>query len=260
MSISFQLISRYLAGDASKSNSGDESGGDADDGEPKESPKVESENQDDDKLDDSKYKKTVDDIQPNYCGALPNFRTQIQRRSLQCRECPAETTSETTDRGVQDQRCTAISMSGTRRGKICSLSGCLKNHARTHRRDRQSLTSSHQKHYILILENQFIHNKPPLIKPLLCYLPHIETIKHNNDLENHAVCRGNQHCLYYVLKLGKQHSTGVEYPSSCNTRQAEHVSATSDTRRPEKTSPISAQEIWVGTKVGCGCGALLLGP
>ena len=105
----------------------------------------------------------------------------------------------------------------------------------------------------------------PLLKcmkgrSVLCYLPHIERIKHNNDLENHAVCRGNQHCLYYVLKLGKQHSTGVEYPSSCNTRQAEHVSATSDTRRPEKTSPISAQEIWVGTKVGYGCRALLLGP
>lgn len=95
----------------------------------KKSPRVESENQDDDKLDDSKYKKTVDDIQANYCGALPNFRGHKSNADpSSVRECPAETTSETTDRGVQDQRCTAISMSGAKRGKICSLSGCLKNH------------------------------------------------------------------------------------------------------------------------------------
>ena len=45
----------------------------------------------------------------------------------------------------------------------------------SHRRDRQSLTASDQKHYILILENQFIHNKPPLIKPqILLKLPEHE--------------------------------------------------------------------------------------
>ena len=65
----FPLIPRYLAGDASDSDSGDESGGDADDDEPKESPKGESENQDDDKLDDSKCKKEVNDI--DIQAALP---------------------------------------------------------------------------------------------------------------------------------------------------------------------------------------------
>ena len=80
-------------------------------------------------------------------------------------------------------------------------------------------------------------------------------------MENYAVCRGNQHCLYYRLKNRQtQHSPGVGYPSACNTRQAEHVSAAEDTRRPEKTSPRLAQEIWVGTKVGYGCLALLLDP
>ena len=64
---------------------------------------------------------------------------------------------------------------------------------------------------------------------ILCYSPHIETIKHNNDLENHAVCRGNQHFVYYAIKLGKHNtSRGVGYPSSYNTRQTEHVSAASD--------------------------------
>ena len=52
-------------------------------------------------------------------------------------------------------------------------------------------------------------------------------------------------------KIGKHNTPrGVGYPSSCNTRQAEHVAAAADTRRPEKTSPRLAQEIWVGTKVG----------
>ena len=89
----------------------------------------------------------------------------------------------------------------------------------------------------------------------LCYLPHIETIKYNNDMENNAVCRVNQHCLYQTKQT--QHSPGVGYPSSCSTSQAEHVSAASNTRRPEKTSPRSAQEIWEGTKIGYGCRALL---
>ena len=62
--------------------------------------------------------------------------------------------------------------------------------------------------------SQWVPSAIHFIYIILCYLPHIDTIEYNNDLENHAVCRGNQHCLYYVLKLGKQHSTGVEYPSS----------------------------------------------
>ncbi|XP_068751736.1 uncharacterized protein [Montipora capricornis] len=40
-----------------------------------------------------------------------------------------------------------------------------------------------------------------------------ETTKYNNDMENNAVCRGNQHCLYYRLKnRKKQHSPGGWIP------------------------------------------------
>jgi len=69
-----------------------------------------------------------------------------------------------------------------------------------------------------------------------------------------------QVCMVHSQTYETQHFPAVRYPSSCNTRQAEHVSTAADTRRPEKTSPISAQEIWVGTKVGYGCRALLLDP
>ena len=62
---SLLLLTTYLAGDASESDSGDESGRDEDDVEPEESPKGESEN-DDDKLDDSKYRKKVDDIKAKF--------------------------------------------------------------------------------------------------------------------------------------------------------------------------------------------------
>ena len=66
MSISFPLISRDLAGNASDRDSGYKSGGDEDDDEPEESRKRESENQDDDKLDDSKCRKKVDDIKAKF--------------------------------------------------------------------------------------------------------------------------------------------------------------------------------------------------
>ena len=94
---------------------------------------------------------------------------------------------------------------------------------------------------------------------ILCYLPHIETIKYNNAMENYAVCRGTLSLLRTQTRQ-TQHSVGVGYPSSSNTGQAEHVSTATNTRRPEKTSPRWAQGIWVGTKVGYGCRALLLGP
>lgn len=127
LSISFQLISRYLASYATDSVSGDESGGDADDGEPKESPTGESENQDDDKLDDSKYMKTDDDIQTKYCGALPNlWENKSNADPSSVRQWPAETTSETTGRGAQGQRCTAISMSGTWLRKDLFIVGIFK--------------------------------------------------------------------------------------------------------------------------------------
>ena len=76
------LISRYLAGDASDSDSGDESGGEADDDEPKESPMGESDDQDDDKLDHSKYKKEMDDI-----DIVAKF-AEHQRRPFQCKRMP----------------------------------------------------------------------------------------------------------------------------------------------------------------------------
>ena len=143
MSISFPLISRYLAGDARDSDSGDESGGDEDDDEP-ESPNGESENQDDDKLDNSKYKKKVDDIKAKFAERfrilkeknptqiLPVYTNPKQKPPVQPR------TEEPRARDVPQFRCQEPGC-----GKICSSSGGLKNHARTHRRDRQSLTASH---------------------------------------------------------------------------------------------------------------------
>ena len=94
---------------------------------------------------------------------------------------------------------------------------------------------------------------------ILFYLQHIETVKYNNDVENDAVCHGTMSLLRTQTRQ-TQHSPGVGYPSSSNTGQAEHVSTATNTRRPEKTSLRWAQGIWVGTKVGYGCRALLLDP
>lgn len=117
VNFSFPLISRYLAGDASDSDSGDESGGDEDDDEPEESPKGESENQDDDKLDDSKYKKKVDDIKAKFAERFRKSNADISS----VHEPQAETISATKDRGAQG--CTAISMSGTRLRKDLFIVG-----------------------------------------------------------------------------------------------------------------------------------------
>ena len=51
----------------------------------------------------------------------------------------------------------------------------------------------------------------------------IETTKYNNDMS-----------LLHSQTNETQHFPAVRYPSSCNTRQAEHVSSAADTRRPEK--------------------------
>lgn len=138
----FPLISRYLAGDASDSDSGDESGGDEDDDEPEESPKGESENQDDDKLDDSKYKKKVDDIKAKFAE---RFRILEERNPTQIfpvytnpKQKPSVQPQTEEPRDVPQFRCQEPGC-----GKICSSSAGLKNHTRTHRRDRQSLTASH---------------------------------------------------------------------------------------------------------------------
>ena len=61
-------------------------------------------------------------------------------------------------------------------------------------------------------------------------------------------------------KKGQQKHRLNKCKNSSNTRQFERVSIAAGTRRPEKTSPRLAQEIWVGTKVGYGCRALLLDP
>ena len=75
-------------------------------------------------------------------------------------------------------------------------------------------------------------------------------------MENNAVCRCNQHRLYYALKLGKQNTTrGLDTP-------ARAIQGKPSTYTPQRTlgGQKSAQEIWVGTKVGYGCQALLLAP
>lgn len=114
----------------------------------------------------------------------------------------------------------------------------------------------------LYLRANLIHS---VITRVLCYLPYHRNNRYNDDMENNAVCRGNQHCLYYRLNYKEiQHSPGVGYPSSCkkkiktrkkskkkerksenssNTRQAERVSTAADTpRRPEENL----------TKIGAG--------
>ena len=150
MSISVPLISRYLAGDASDSDSGDESGGDEDDDESEETPKGQSENQDNDKLDDSKYRKKVYEIKAKWMksrqsGALPNFRgNKSNADPSSVRECQNRNRQRNHRQrspgpgmyrnfDVRNQGC----------GKICSSSEGLKNHTRTQHRDRQSSTAIH---------------------------------------------------------------------------------------------------------------------
>ena len=142
MSISFPLISRYLAGDASDSDSGDESGGDENDDEPQESPKGESENPDDDKLDDSKYRKKVDKIKAKFAE-----RFQILEETNPVQILPVHANAKQ-KRSAQPQTEEPRDVPQFRReepgcGKICSSSGGLKNHTRTHRRNRQSLNVTH---------------------------------------------------------------------------------------------------------------------
>ena len=147
LSISFPLISRYLAGDASDSDSGDESSGDDDDDEPEDSPKGESENQDNDNLYDSKYRKKVDEIKAKFAERFQILEktnpTQIFPVYANAKQKPSSTpqTEEPRARDLPQFRCQEPGC-----GRICSSSGGLKNHTRTHARDRQSLTATHEKH------------------------------------------------------------------------------------------------------------------
>ena len=137
MSISFPLISRYLAGDASDSDSADESSGDEDDDEPEDSSKGESENPDDDKLDDSKYRKKVDEIKVKFAEHFQILEetnpVQILPVYANAKQKPSAQPQTEEPRDVPQFRCQEPGC-----GKICSSSGGLKNHTRTHRRDRQS--------------------------------------------------------------------------------------------------------------------------
>ena len=103
-------------------------------------------------------------------------------------------------------------------------------------------------------------NAASLITTILCYLSHIDTIEYNNDLKNHAVCRGNQHCLNYALNLGKHNiSRGFDTTAHAIQGKPSTYPPRQTLGSQKKTSPRLAQEIWVGTKVGHGCQALLLG-
>ena len=127
---------------ASNRDSGDESGGDEDDDE--ESRKGESENQDDDKLDDSKCSKKVDDIKAKFAERfrildetnptqiLPVYANAKQRPPIQP-QTEEPRARDVLQFGRQEAGC----------GKIFSSLGGMKNHARTQRHDRQSLTASH---------------------------------------------------------------------------------------------------------------------
>ena len=62
---SFPLISRYLAGDASDSDSGEDSADDDDD-EPEENSNTKSQSREDEKFDESKYRKKDDALKAKF--------------------------------------------------------------------------------------------------------------------------------------------------------------------------------------------------
>ena len=132
------MISRYLAGDASDSDSGEDSADDDDD-EPDENSNIESESREDEKFDESKYRRKVDAFKAKFTerfrilketnpDILPVYSNPKQKPAQQLAEQPKDAAEFT----CQEPGC----------GKICSSSGGLKNHARKHRRGRQT-TATH---------------------------------------------------------------------------------------------------------------------
>ena len=138
MTLAFPLISRYLAGDASDSDPGEDSADD-DDNEPEEKSSTESESREDEKFDESKYRKKVDALKAKFTerfqtlketnqAILPVYTNPKQKPAQQ-----AEQPKDAAEFTCQEPGCR----------KICSSSGGLKNHARKHRRGGQQTTAIH---------------------------------------------------------------------------------------------------------------------
>lgn len=132
------LISRYLAGNASDSDSGEDSADDDDD-EPEENSR-ECESQEDEKFDESKYRKKVDVLKAKFTerfrilkktnpDILPLYSNPKQKPEEQQPEQPKDAAEFT----CKEPGC----------GKICSSSAGLKNHARKHRRGGRQTTAVH---------------------------------------------------------------------------------------------------------------------
>lgn len=138
---SFPLISRYLAGDASDSHSGEDSADDDDD-EPDENSNTESQSREEEKFDESKYRKKVDafkaklterfrilkEANPEILPVYPNPKQKPAAAQQQ-----TEQPKDAAEFLCQEPGC----------GKICSSSAELKNHARKHRHDDRQTTATH---------------------------------------------------------------------------------------------------------------------
>ena len=155
---SFPLISRYLAGDASDSDSGEDSADDDDD-EPEENSNTKSQSREDEKFDESKYRKKDDALKAKFTERfrilketnpeiLPVYPNTKQKPAQQQAEQPKDAAEFT----CQEPGC----------GKICSSSRGLKNHARKHRRGGRRTTATIN--FMLFLKNPIFLRKLPLIK------------------------------------------------------------------------------------------------
>ena len=136
----FPLISRYLAGDASDSDSGEEDSADDDDDEPDENSNTESESREDEKFDESKYRKKVDVIKVKFTERFrilketnPDILPVYPNPKQKPVQHQAEQPKNAAEFRCQEPGC----------GKICSSSGGLKNHARKHLRGGRQATANH---------------------------------------------------------------------------------------------------------------------
>ena len=134
------MTSRYLAGDASDSDSGGEDSADDDDGEPEENSNTETESREEEKFDETKYRKKVDVLKAKLTERfrllketnpeiLPVYSNPKQKPAQQQEEQSKDAAEFT----CQEPGC----------GRICSSAGGLKNHTRKHRRDGGQTTAIH---------------------------------------------------------------------------------------------------------------------
>ena len=118
------MISRYLAGDASDSDSGEDSADDDDD-EPEEKSNTESESREDEKFDESKYRKKVDALKAKLTEryrTLKETNPEILPVYTNPKQKPAQQQAEQ-PKDVAEFKCQEPGC-----GKICSSSGGLKEH------------------------------------------------------------------------------------------------------------------------------------